>query len=258
MSYALVTGASAGIGWHLAEIFARGGHDLVLVARRREKLQELAKTLSTEHGRRVHVCTADLAQPGAAQHIYDDLQQEGLHIDYLVNNAGLGSNGPFIDLDPQRELDMVQVNISALVHLTRLLLPAMVQNKAGRVMNIASTAGFQPGPYMATYYATKAFVISFSEALAHEVADSGVTVTAHCPGATATEFAAAAGNDATKLFQNGQVASAQDVAEDAYRAMMAGERVAVHGLLNRIGAFSVRLSPRSLITSITAALNAKV
>lgn len=230
----------------------------MLVARRRERLEELAQTLRTEHGRRVHVCPADLSQPGAAQKIYDSLQQEGLHIDYLVNNAGLGSNGPFIDLDPQRELDMVQVNIAALVHLTRLLLPAMVNNKAGRVMNIASTAGFQPGPFMATYYATKAFVISFSEALAHEVADSGVTVTAHCPGPTATEFAAEAGNDATILFQRGQVAPAQDVAEDAYRAMMAGERVAVHGLLNRIGAFSVRLSPRSLVTGLAARINAKV
>lgn len=255
MSYALVTGASAGIGLELSKIFAEHGHDLVLVARRADKLEALAQTLRDEHGRQVHVAAADLSQPGAAQQIFDDLQQEGLHIDYLVNNAGLGSCGPFIELDTQRELEMIQVNVAALVHLTHLLLPGMVARRGGRVLNIASTAGFQPGPFMATYYASKAFVISFSEALAHEVQDSGVTLTAHCPGATATEFAAVAGNDVTKLFKQGQVATARDVADDAYRAMMNGERVAVHGLLNRIAAFSVRLSPRNLVTTIAAALN---
>lgn len=257
MSFALVTGASAGIGLQISKIFARHEHDLVLVARRREKLEALAETLRVEHGRVVHVVSADLSVPGAGQQVYDAVQRAGVHIDYLVNNAGLGSSGAFIELSPERELEIVQVNIAALVQLTRLFLPPMVQRRGGRVLNIASTAAFQPGPLMATYYASKAFVLSFSEAIAHELADTGVSVTAHCPGATATEFADAAQISDTKLFTTVPVSSAVEVAEHAYRAMMDGDRVAVHGALNKLGAFGVRFMPRPVLASIASGLNSK-
>ncbi len=257
MSFALVTGASAGIGLQISKIFARHGHDLVLVARRKDKLQALAETIRQQHGRTVHVVSADLGTPGAGQQVYDAVHNAGVHIDYLVNNAGLGSSGAFIELSPEREMEIVQVNIAALVQLTRLFLPAMVARKGGRVLNIASTAAFQPGPFMATYYASKAFVLSFSEAIAHELSETEVTVTAHCPGATATEFADEAKSSDTNLFTKVPVSSAAEVAEHAYQAMMDGERVAVHGALNKLGAFSVRFMPRPILTTITSGLNSK-
>jgi len=257
MSFALVTGASFGIGEALAARLAAGGHDLVLVARTKERLEALAARLREQHGRTVHVVPADLSDPAAPEAVFDATRALGVEVDVLVNNAGFGSNGPFIEQDPSREAAMVQVNVTALMLLCRYFVPGMVARGRGRVLNIGSTAGFQPGPFMATYYATKAFVLSFSEALAHEVADSGVTVTCACPGATASEFATRSGNEDSRLFKQRKPASAEDVAEHAYEAMKRGDRVAVHGALNAVGAFSVRLSPRRLVTSIAASLNAK-
>ena len=252
---ALVTGASAGLGKELASLFAKDGHDLVLVARSETKLRTLAGDLARAHGITAHVVPADLADGAAPARIFERTQQLGVAVDVLVNNAGFGTNGAFLDLDLAREKEMIAVNCTALLELTHRFVQPMRARGQGRVLNIASTAGFQPGPFMATYYATKAFVISFSEALAFELQGTGVTVTCHCPGATATEFAATAGNDKSKLFQRSGVAEAKEVALHAYRSLMKGEVLSVHGALNKIGVQGLRVSPRSLIRSIAAGLN---
>lgn len=254
MATALITGASAGLGAEFARLFAADKHDLVLVARRRERLDALAAELKAAHGVTSHVITADLMDPAAPKAILDEVARLGLEVEFLVNNAGFGTNGAFWELDPAQERGMVEVNITALVVLTRGLLPAMVQRKRGRVLNIGSTAGFQPGPYMAGYYASKAFVNSFTEALAFELRGTGVTATVSCPGATATEFFEVAGNKKTKLFEGGTM-SAREVAEGAYRAMHAGDPVVVHGARNKLGVWTVKFSPRGVVTAIAASLN---
>lgn len=251
---ALVTGASAGLGRDFCRLFAADGHDVILVARRRDRLEELAGELRAAQGVTATVIEADLAQPGAARRIHDDLRGRGLAVDFLVNNAGFGGTGSFAAVAEDRDVRMVQVNVTALVELTRLLLPAMLERKRGRILNIGSTAGFQPGPFMATYYASKAFVNSFTDALAYELAGTGVTATLSCPGATETEFAGHAGNAESLLFRIGAADSAS-VAREAYQAMMAGRARIVHGLTNKIGTQAVRLSPRAAILAITARLN---
>ena len=254
---ALVTGASAGIGRDLARLFAADGHDVVLVARRRERLEELAAELTGDHNVNAHVVTADLSTATAPQAICDQLSANSLTVDYLVNNAGFGSNGAFVELDVGREVDMVTVNISALVALTGLLVPHMVARGHGAVLNIGSTAGFQAGPYMATYYASKAFVNHFSEALAHELQGTGVTVTVSCPGPVATEFVGIAGNDRSKLFA-ANVASSEDIAREAYKATMKGERMIIHGARYKALMQMLRISPRRLIHGISARMNQSV
>jgi short-subunit dehydrogenase len=252
---ALITGASAGLGEQLAQLFADDGHDVVLVARRTDRLEALAARLAKAHDVAAHVMAADLADPAAPQRLFDETAARGLHVDYLVNNAGFGSNGPFLDLGLAGEAAMIEVNCTALVRLTHLFGRPMRDRRSGRILNIASTAAFQPGPFMATYYATKAFVVSFSEALAHELQGSGVTVTCHCPGATHTEFAARAGLSSSKLFRRPSVASAPEVARHAYRAMMKGQSLAIHGALNRVAVQSTRIAPRRVARSVAAALN---
>lgn len=247
---ALITGASGGIGLELAKLFASDGHELVLVARSEDKLRALADEL----GVRTTVLACDLGQPGAPQRLFDQLAEHSIELGYLVNNAGFGSVGNFWELDRARELEMIDLNIRALVELTHLALPGMIARGFGRVLNIGSTAGFQPGPRMATYYASKAFVNHFTEAIAHELRGTGVTATVHCPGPTATSFGEVAGNGSTQLFRAG-VATAADVARDAYKAMHAGEVIHIHGVRNAIAAWSVRFAPRSLIRSVVAKLN---
>jgi uncharacterized protein len=254
---ALITGASAGLGEQFAQLFARDGNDVILVARSAARLQALASKLQQEHSITAHVMPADLVDAGAPQRLFDQVKAQGLEVEYLVNNAGFGSNGAFLDLDLAKEVEMVEVNCTALLKLTHLFAHPMRERRSGRILNIASTAAFQPGPYMATYYATKAFVVSFTEALAHELHGSGVTVTCHCPGATQTEFASRAGNEKSRLFQRKGVAQASDVAEDAYQAMMKGRVLAVHGVVNWLLMESVRLSPRAAVRSIAASLNQK-
>ncbi len=254
MTTALITGASAGLGAEFAKLFAADKHDLLLVARRRDRLDALAAELTAAHGVKVHVVAVDLMDPAAPKVILDEVERLGLEVGFLVNNAGFGSNGNFWELDADRERGMVEVNVTALVVLTRALLPAMVKRGSGRVLNVGSTAGFQPGPFMAGYYATKAFVNSFTEALAFELKGTGVTATVSCPGATATEFAGVAGNDKTALFKAGAM-GATEVATDAYRAMHAGQTVVVHGVRNKLSAWSVGFSPRSVVTAIAASLN---
>jgi short-subunit dehydrogenase len=253
---ALITGASAGLGRELARLAAKDGHDVVLVARRRDRLEELAKELETAYGMKATVLAADLGERVVPSAIADELHAKGIAVDFLINNAGFGTRGSFVHSDLARELEMVEVNIRALMQLTRLFLPDMIARKRGRILNIASVAGFLPGPYMATYYASKAFVLSFTEALSAELAGTGVTVTASCPGPTATEFGSVAGSDKTKLFQS-NVAQVEPVARHAYKAMMAGTIVAVPGLMNKLIAQSVRISPKSVLRSIAAGLNRK-
>jgi uncharacterized protein len=251
---ALITGASAGLGLELAQLFAADKHDVVLVARRRDQLEALATRLAAEQGVVARVIAADLADPGAPQRIVDELQRRNIEVEFLVNNAGFGTTGPFVERDLLRELAMLQVNVASLVHLTGLLLPAMIARRSGRILNLGSTAGFQPGPFMAVYYASKAFVNSFTEALSVELRGTGVTATVSCPGATATEFGKVSGNDRSRLFQL-RVMPAPEVGAHAYRAMLAGQAVAIPGLRNKLLVQMLRLGSRGMIRNIAARLN---
>lgn len=247
---ALITGASGGIGLELARLFAAGGYDLVLVARSTAKLEELAGELRKQGGA-VRVLAKDLAKPESPEEVFRELKAAGIAVDVLVNNAGFATYGPFVEIDLGRELEELQLNIVTLTHLTKKLLPGMLARRRGGVLNLASTAGFQPGPLMAVYYATKAYVISFSEALAEELSGTGVTVSALCPGPTATGFQRRAGMEASKLFSGMlQVADAAAVARAGYEGFRAGKRIVIPGLINKVGVQSIRISPRALATKM--------
>ena len=252
---ALITGASSGIGLDLAKLMAPD-FDLIITARNQSELEKIALELQTAHGNYVHVIPADLTLPEAPQQIFAEIERRGLTVDILINNAGFGSYGAFAESDPKTSLNMVEVNIAALTALTRLALPGMIQRKRGKIMNVASTAGFQPGPLMAVYYATKAYVIMFSEAIANELKGSGVTVTCLCPGATATKFAGRANMEESRLFKLGAMRS-EDVARAGYKGMMAGKGMVIPGLLNKTVAMSVRFSPRKMVTAISRSLQEK-
>jgi short-subunit dehydrogenase len=251
---ALITGASSGLGLELARLFAGDHHDVVLVARRRDKLEALGADLEKRSGIRVIALAEDLTDPAAPGRIVGELTRRQIEVEFLVNCAGFGTNGPFAELDLRRELDLVQVNVTALVHLTRLLLPPMLQRKSGRILNIGSGAGWQPGPFMASYYASKAFVNSFTEALSYELRGTGVTATVSCPGATATEFSTVAGSAKSRLFQM-RTLTAPAVAVHAYRGMMRGRIMDIPGFRERFLLQSLRVSPRGLVRSIAAGLN---
>jgi short-subunit dehydrogenase len=246
---ALVTGASYGIGLEFARIFAREGFDLVLVARSSEKLEEIAAEVRKVYGSQVRNIVKDLSAPGAAHELFQEVQRAGLAVDVLVNNAGVGTHGFFLETSRDKELAMLRLNIEALTDLCKLFLPAMARKKSGKILNVASTAAFQPGPLMAVYYASKAYVLSFSEALSHELAGTGVTVTCLCPGPTRSEFQKTAGIGHVKLFTYAAMKAAP-VAEAGYRGLMRGKRLVIPGLLNKIMAFSVRLTPRWLVPAI--------
>jgi short-subunit dehydrogenase len=251
----LVTGASSGIGRELAKCFAADGSRLILLARKRHALQSLADELRQAHKTQSEILTADLSEPDAPTRIFRHLEANGTKVDVLINNAGFGAQGRFAELPLDRQLDMLRVNVTALTQLTRLFLPGMLERQRGGVLNVASTAAFQPGPDMAVYYASKAYVLSFSEAIGEELADSGVTVTALCPGATATNFAEAAGARFSSRFLSWAM-SAQAVAEMGHRGFRSGQVVVVCGWRNRLLAFSVRLSPRFVVRKIVKRLNA--
>ena len=238
---ALITGASSGIGFELAKIFAQNKVNLILVARESERLRQAAETLQAR------VIPRDLADPRSPQAIHAELA--ATPIDYLVNNAGFGLGGPFSATDRQTELDMIQVNVTSLVDLTKLFLPAMLARKSGRVANVASPAAFQPGPLTAVYYATKAVVLSFTEAIAEELTGSGVTVTALCPGPTASDFQRRAAIEHVKLVKNKAMGmmSPQEVAEIGYRGMLAGKVIVIPGIMNKLGVQSLRLGPRAIV-----------
>jgi short-subunit dehydrogenase len=247
---ALVTGASSGIGADLARELAQGGHDLVLVARGEEKLRALAGELKAAHQIEAHVIGLDLAQPGAADKLGAELERRKLEVSVLINNAGYALYGRFAETDAADELKMIQVNIVTLTSLTKLLLPGMLARKDGKILNVASTAAFQPGPLMAVYYATKAYVLSFSEALANECAGSGVTVTALCPGPTQTGFQARAQMEESKLVKGKEIMSSAEVARAGYRAMMKGKTVIIPGASNKMMANAVRFLPRNTVTKL--------
>lgn len=247
---ALVTGGSGGIGLELAKVLARNGFDLVLVARKRDTLEAAAGQLEGKFDVRVHVFAADLRRREAPQEIFGFLQNENIPIEVLINNAGFGLGGEFSETAVERELEMIQVNIVALTHLTKLFLAPMIKRKSGRVLNVASTAAFQPGPLMAVYYATKAYVLSFSEALSEELRNSNVTVTALCPGPTLTDFADTAEVSSSRVAQAFGKADAADVAKYGFDAMMSGKRLAIPGIKNKILAQANRIAPRALSAKI--------
>ena len=243
---ALITGASAGIGAELAKVFAAHDHDLVLVARRRDALEALAGTLEGKHGVTATVIVDDLGDPEAPERIFAAVRDARIEVDVLVNNAGFGLGGEFSETPIEREITMVQVNVTALMHLTKLFVAPMLKRRAGYVMNVASTAAFFPGPLQSVYYASKAFVLSFSQAVAEELAPSGISVTCLCPGPTETEFAQVAGMKSVRL-PNLDVADAADVAEFGYQALMSGTRVAVPGAKNKLVVQAQRFVPRRLV-----------
>jgi uncharacterized protein len=249
----LITGASSGIGRELARLFADDGADLVLIARSEGRLRELAGELAARYGTVAQVMPADLSRPATPGEIAEALAQRHIEVDVLVNNAGFGAHGPIAAIGAERQLVMIEVNVAALTQLTALLLPGMLQRHRGAILNVASTAAFQPGPYQAVYCATKAYVLSFTEALAEEVRGSGVTVSCLAPGATDTGFAAQAGTQGTRLFRHG-VMGADRVARAGHDGMRRGRTLVIPGLRNRVRAFSVRLAPRTVATRVAGHL----
>jgi len=249
---ALITGASAGLGAEFAKLCAAGGYDVVLVARSAERLTELASELSKTYRVQARPLAVDLAESAAPSRIFEQLRSTPIEL--LVNNAGFGVRGPYAETDWARESSLIQVNMVSLAHLTKLFLPDMLRRRSGRILNVASTAAFVPGPFMAVYYASKAFVLSFSEALANEVQGTGVTVTVLCPGATRTEFAQVAGVADTPLF-HGPTMGAAEVARIGYDAMMAGKPSVIAGARNRWMIRGTRLVPRSFVAAETRKLN---
>jgi short-subunit dehydrogenase len=253
---ALVTGASSGIGLELARLLAADGHDLVLVARSGRELEALADELRSRHGILARVIVKDLARPESPSELHADLQAEGVAIEALVNNAGYGVWGLFADTDRRTELDMMQVNMVALTDLTKLFLPGMLERGRGRILNVASTAAFQPGPLMAVYYATKAYVLSFSEAIAEELRGTGVTVTALCPGPTRSGFQKRADIETSRLLK-GYVMDAKAVAVEGYRAFKRGRSVIIPGVPNKLLAQSLRITPRAWVPPIVRRIQGK-
>ena len=253
---ALITGASGGIGYDLASVFAENGYNVVLVARTREKMLALANQAQQMFGVSAYIIEKDLAVPGAAREVHRELQRVGIEIDILVNNAGFGLLGAFGYSDREEELQMLQLNTMTPVDLTKLFLPAMLLKGQGRILNVASTAGFQPGPYMSNYYATKAYLVSFSIGLAEEVRERGITVSVLCPGPTPTGFRARAGIRRGMLGGLGGVDS-RIVARAGFEGLMAGKLIIVPGILNKLAVFATRHAPLGLLSRIIARLQQK-
>ena len=246
----LITGASTGIGAALADVFAGHGHDLILVARNREKLQARAMDFEKRHHVKVAWFTEDLTDPAGPARVHRTVSAEGLKVEHLVNNAGVGLYGQFVNTDLDAELKMIQLNVTSLVELTKRFLPGMVQNRSGRILNVASTAAFVPGPWMSIYYATKAFVLSFSEAINYELAPTGITVTALCPGPTESEFKVRAGSQRSRLFES-FLMDAPTVARAGYDGLMNGKAVVIPGLRNKLVPIAARLGPRSMVVKVS-------
>ena len=251
---ALITGASSGLGAEFAKLFAADGCDLVLIARRKERLERLAKELQAKHPIQVFVLAEDLSRPETPQRVFQDLNANEIEIETMVNCAGFGLVGTVVELSLQKQLDTVEINIATLTKLTRLFLPSMLERRSGAVLNVASTAAFQPGPNMAVYYATKAYVLSFTEALAFELRGTGVKVSCVCPGPTATEFGAASGTANSRLLRLAML-NPTKVARQAYRGLKKGKPLVVPGLRHKLARLVVPLLPRRVVQRIVAALH---
>jgi short-subunit dehydrogenase len=257
MATALITGASNGIGLELAKVHASKGGNLVLVARNKAKLDELKVELERQYKITVYTIGKDLSLVNAAQEVYDETKSQHFQIDYLINNAGFGEFGMFTETDWNKELSMINLNITTLTHFTKLYVRDMVKRGSGKILNVASTAAFQSGPTMAVYYATKAYVLSFSEALDNEVSNKGVSVTTLCPGPTESGFQAAAAMEESNLVKGKKLPSSREVAEYGYASMMKGKTVAIHGMMNYLMANSVRFLPRALVVKVTRMIQDK-
>ena len=248
---ALITGSTSGIGYELAYIHAKQGGNLVLVARSKDKLEKIKNDLENNYKIKVYIIEKDLSLKDSAQDVYDELVKNKITIDYLINNAGFGDYGFFNESDWGKLERMINLNITALTQLTKLFLFDMIKRRDGKIMNVASTAAFQSGPTMAVYYATKAYVLSFSEAINNEVKNSEVTVTTLCPGATQSGFQEAASLQESRLVKGRKLPTSKEVAEYGYNAMLKGKSVFIHGILNYLLANSVRFFPRSAVVKIT-------
>jgi short-subunit dehydrogenase len=249
---ALITGASKGLGLEFAKIHAANGGNLVLVARSEDQLILLKNELEAKDSTiSVYVIVKDLTHPESALEIFDEVKKKNIQIDYLINNAGIGEFGVFVDANWDRNAQMIDLNIKVLTHLCHLFLPDMIARKQGRIMNIASTAAFQPGPMMAVYFASKSYVLHFSEALNNEVKEDGVSVTAFCPGPTDTHFMEDSKMSKSKLVENTELASSYSVALAGYKAMINAKPVKIYGFWNKLLAFSVRFVPRKWVVSLS-------
>ncbi len=250
MKTALITGASSGIGLEFAKIFAAAKNNLVLVARSEGKLKELSNELQSKHGITVKVIAADLSKMEEVQKVYDICKESNIQIEYLINNAGFGDFGFFIEGDWVKTEQMLDLNIKSLTKMCRMFIPEMVQRKSGKILNVASTAAFQPGPTMAVYYATKSYVLFLSEAIYNELQGTGVNVTCLCPGATESGFQNAAAMGESNLVKGKKLPSAKEVAEFGYKALMNNKMTVIHGLYNYIMANAIRFTPRKMVLSL--------
>jgi len=255
---ALVTGASSGIGREIARLLSARGYDLVVVARRRDRLETLAAELRAKHSVDVHVVPADLARDDGPDHVVGILHDLELDVDFLANSAGLGHFGPYVETDPRQEQEMIHVDVVALSRLTKLLLPGMVERGRGRVLNISSTAAFFPGPLMSAYFACKAYVLSYSAGLAEELRGTGVTVTCLCPGPFLSEFQSVAGTDRSQLQKNSVLLTVERAAETGVRAAFAGKAVHVPGAANKVLTFASRFVPRGIVARVTKRVQAPI
>ena len=257
MATALITGASLGIGLELAKTFAAAKNNLVLVARSEDKLKVISEELQKTFDIQVKIIAADLSNMEEVQKVYDICKAENISIEYLVNNAGIGVFDLFIDADWNKTEQMIDLNIKSLTKMCRLFIPDMVARKSGKILNVASTAAFQPGPTMAVYYASKSYVLLFSEAIYNELQGTGVSVTCLCPGATDSNFFKAAAMEESKLVKGKKLPTPKEVAEFGYKAMMKNKMTVIHGLMNTIMATSIRFAPRKLVPKIVRKIQGK-
>lgn len=255
--YALITGASGGIGYDLAKMAGADGRNLILVARSAEKLNALAVELRKNKNTEVVTIAVDLSDEKGVNKLLDEIASQNLKVEILVNNAGFGDFGDFSKADLSKNMEMIRLNIGALTQLTHAIMQQMLGSGKGRIMNVASTAAFLPGPGMAVYYASKAYVLSFSEALARELKGSGVTVTTLCPGPTDTSFATAAGLGKSLMHSMLPPATSAEVAKAGYKAMMKGKTIEIPGFMNKLTALTPRFTPRSIVRDMIYGIHKK-